>query len=556
VVIVAILVVAGLAAAVFYLFRSTDEGPSTAAPGGTGTASSPSAQACPAGLDPVTVSVAPAMEGVVSAAAGRVTDADPCDTFSVTAADSSTVAKNLASGNGTTPAAWVPDSSVFIDSVRAAKPDVLAGDMEEFATSPLVFAVPTPIAAKAGAALASPSWSAFVSGDQTLPVRLPDPESTTSGRLLLLNAPTALGNSPAVRIALGRVLLAWTHSPMPKEQDLFAAATTEQAGIFPTSEQAVASNLKVHPGTLAAVVPSEGTGRYTYSLVLASGIPDHATDALTALRTQLTNEAGKTDVKSAGFRVRDGGEQSGPGVPGIPSQVKYLPDPSVEQQAALVKTWTGMKADARMLALIDTSGSMREQEGDKTRMELAGEAAQTAVSIFPNSSQLGLWTFGLNKGGPGQDWRELVPIRQLDESVDGKPQRQVLTETLPGLLSSAGGGTGLYDTLLAAYQQMVSTYAPGRVNSVILLTDGRNEDPSGLTLEQLLAKISQTKDPNKPVVIITVGMGQKVDTAALTAVSALTGGKSYIALDPNDIKQVFIDALLSRDCTGSTCTSR
>jgi Mg-chelatase subunit ChlD len=237
-------------------------------------------------------------------------------------------------------------------------------------------------------------------------------------------------------------------------------------------------------------------------------------------------------------------------------EVTYLPGPTTLQQAALVKTWTGVKTDARMLALIDTSGSMKEREGDKTRMVLAGEAAQTAVSIFPNSSQVGLWTFGIDRGGPGQDWREVVPIRQLDEAVYGKPQRQVLGEALPALVSSAGGGTGLYDSLLAAYQRMVSTYAPGRVNSVILLTDGRNEDQAGLTLEQLLARISAVRDPTKPVVIVTVGMGQGVDTAALSAVSAVTGGKTYVAQNPQDIKQVFIDALLSRDCSGSVCTSR
>jgi Mg-chelatase subunit ChlD len=123
-------------------------------------------------------------------------------------------------------------------------------------------------------------------------------------------------------------------------------------------------------------------------------------------------------------------------------------------------------------------------------------------------------------------------------------------------VATAGGGTGLYDSLLAAYKQMVSTYAPGRVNSVILLTDGRNDDATGVSLEQLLGDISALKDPNKPVVIVTVGMGQDVDTAALSAVSTITGGKTYLARNPQDINQVFIDALLSRDCSGAVCTSR
>lgn len=103
---------------------------------------------------------------------------------------------------------------------------------------------------------------------------------------------------------------------------------------------------------------------------------------------------------------------------------------------------------------------------------------------------------------------------------------------------------------------MVASYVPSRVNSVILLTDGKNEDPAGLTLQQLLARIESVKDPAKPVVIITVGMGQDVDTTSLSAVAAVTGGKSYVAQDPQDIRQVFIDALLSRDCSAQSCTTR
>jgi hypothetical protein len=342
---------------------------------------------------------------------------------------------------------------------------------------------------------------------------------------------------------------------MPSESDLFLAARSPQAAIFPTSEQAVAADLRLNGGAVTAVVPKEGTGRYDYSLVTAAGSPGVGV-AGSALRQQLTNDDGRAALTAAGFRLPDA-EATGPGVPGMPSgAVTYLPDPSAAQQAAMVKTWTGVKTDARMLALVDTSGSMREKEGDKTRMALAGEAAQTAVSIFPNTSQVGLWTFGIDRGGPGQDWSEVIPIRQLDETVGGKPQRQVLGEALPGLVATAGGGTGLYDSLLAAYKQMVSTYAPGRVNSVILLTDGRNDDATGVSLEQLLGDISALKDPNKPVVIVTVGMGQDVDTAALSAVSTITGGKTYLARNPQDINQVFIDALLSRDCSGAVCTSR
>ncbi len=532
VVVVALVLGLVLAGGLYYVLRQADDGREPAAP--TPSTDTSATTACAAG-EPVRVAVAPAILAVVQSAAGRATAANPCATYALTSAASAAVAAAFTGGKDAS-TAWVSDSTVFVDAVRSAKPAAIDADVQELATSPLVFALPATVAAKAGPALAGLSWSALAATD-TVPVRLPDPETTTSGRLVLLSAPTALGDSAATRLALGRTLLAWSPSRMPAESDLFASATTDQAAIFPTSEQAVATDLRQHPGTLSAV-------------------PEPAAQALGLLGQQLTNDTGRAALTAAGFRLPNA-DGSGPGVPGMPpGAVTYLPDPSALQQAALTKTWIGVKTDARMLALIDTSGWMKEREGDKTRMALAGEAAQTAVSIFPSTSQVSLWAFSVDKGGPGQDWREVVPIRRLDEAVGGTTQRQALGAALPGLVSTASGGTGLYDTLLAAYEHMLASYAPGRVNSVILLPDGRNEDANGISLEQLLAKIAAVKDPNKPVVIVTVGMGTGVDTAALSTVSAVTGGKTYVAQNPQDIRQVFIDALLSRDCTGAVCTSR
>jgi len=53
--------------------------------------------------------------------------------------------------------------------------------------------------------------------------------------------------------------------------------------------------------------------------------------------------------------------------------VKYLADPSAAQRATMAKTWTGVKTDSRMLAMIDVSGSMKEKEGGRTRIDLANE---------------------------------------------------------------------------------------------------------------------------------------------------------------------------------------
>ena len=112
-----------------------------------------------------------------------------------------------------------------------------------------------------------------------------------------------------------------------------------------------------------------------------------------------------------------------------------------------------------------------------------------------------------------------------------------------------GGGTGLYDTTLAAFRTVRVGYDPARINSVVLLTDGRNRDDDiGIGLPTLLRTLRAEFDPAQPVPIITIGMGPDANMAALRRISETTGGKAYSALDPNDIETVFLDAMIERRC--------
>ena len=93
---------------------------------------------------------------------------------------------------------------------------------------------------------------------------------------------------------------------------------------------------------------------------------------------------------------------------------------------------------------------------------------------------------------------------------------------------------------------MVTEYDPDYVNSVVIMTDGKNDDPGGgLDLNQLLVRIKATSKGDRPVRVITIGMGE-ADPRALQAISKATGGTSYIANTPADIQRVFVQALLAR----------
>jgi Mg-chelatase subunit ChlD len=159
---------------------------------------------------------------------------------------------------------------------------------------------------------------------------------------------------------------------------------------------------------------------------------------------------------------------------------------------------------------------------------------------------VGLWVFSIDKGGPGKDWRELEPIRRLDDLRFGRTQRYALRERAAEMPSLTDGGTGLYDTALAAYRTAVKNYRPHYSNSVVLMTDGRNEDPGSISLEQLLQQLEQLKDPDRPVRMVGIAISGDADLAALRRMARVTGGEAYLAAQPEDVLGVFAQAVLSR----------
>src|SRR5262249_2947699 len=109
------------------------------------------------------------------------------------------------------------------------------------------------------------------------------------------------------------------------------------------------------------------------------------------------------------------------------------------------------------------------------------------------------------------------------------------------------GNTGLYDTVLAAYKEVQQGWQAGKVNSVILFTDGENENPDGITLNTLVAQLKKLNDPTKPVKVVIIGIGDDVNQKELeTITNATPNGGTFIAKDPAKISDIFLQALANR----------
>jgi Mg-chelatase subunit ChlD len=205
-----------------------------------------------------------------------------------------------------------------------------------------------------------------------------------------------------------------------------------------------------------------------------------------------------------------------------------------------LQQWSMLSLSSHSLAVIDVSGSMNEKVGNKTRMQLTVEAAEGGLKLFPDAAALGLWTFSTKLSGSA-DWKPLVPIRKLNAQ-----QRQQIMNNLRAQKARIGGGTGLYDTAIAAVRTVRDSYDPSAVNSVMLFTDGKNDDPGSLSLDQAVHALEALRDPARPVRIIALGMGPDVDDAELAKLAQATGGSSYVATNPGELKNVFINALENR----------
>jgi Ca-activated chloride channel homolog len=223
-----------------------------------------------------------------------------------------------------------------------------------------------------------------------------------------------------------------------------------------------------------------------------------------------------------------------------------LAPPAPKVVAAALESWNAARKRSNVLAVYDVSGSMKEEvpgTGGRTKMDIVKEAAGQALALFAPETNLGTWVFSTNLVG-NRDWAESVPIGPTNARLpDGKIRRQVLAEAL-ARLQATNGDTGLYDTTLAAFRAVQRSYAPQRINIVVLLTDGINDDPSGgIDRAELLRRLKAEQDKERPVRVITIAYGANADAASLKMIADATGGLAFVSRDPRDILHVFTDAI-------------
>lgn len=449
---------------------------------------------------------------------------------------------------GPEPAVWVAQDSGTVARLPAEGTVAAAEDPASLMSSPVLLAVPAAAAAVAGAGvtwaqlpglqsaddgwaqLGQPQWGALTVG---LPAG--SPSSTAAAQAV---AAAVSGAAPVTDTTaqpdVAEALSALGAGPDPQPPSTSAAldalaATTDLAGtpyqLVPASEQQVFAR----GGELVGVVPGGGAPvlDFPYVALSAPWVDDTQSRAASEWRQYLAAPEQQQTLADAGFRAGDATlPDSGDAVAFAPVVDALAPaDPTTAD--ALTGALTApapAPIRPRSTVLLDVSGSMGRAAGPATRLAATTAALGARITALPDLEEVGLWTF--SRGLDGQlPYRRLVPTAPL---ADGA-QRAALLGALGGVVPESA--TSLYASTIAAYTAAVQSAAPDAPDSVLLITDGPDDD--GTTGGQnLLDTVGALGGPGNGVRIDVITLGE-ADVAELSQVAAATGGAISVVGDPS-----------------------
>ncbi|BFU46558.1 substrate-binding domain-containing protein [Krasilnikovia sp. MM14-A1004] len=468
-----------------------------------------------------------------------------------------------------TPDVWIADSSTWLLRLKSEASGFVPTDGTSVAQSPIVVAMPKPVAEQAvGWPDKRLGWKDLLGKlmtSNTLRTGTVDPTRDAAGLAGLLALGQAAGagpNAQAAKVGALRALAAgssalrddllqkFPHSAEPNDvaSSLSAAPLSE--------EDVVAYNAEGPPVQLAALYLDPMPPPLDYPFAVMPEVDLTKAAAATGLRQALQQAAFKNNLASVGLRGPDGSVGAGFQAPvGAPAatppatsgdEAKGGTAASGLDAGALSQalgSWAAITLPGRALAVFDVSGSMLKEvptANNLTRAQVTQRAAAAGLSLFDDRWAVGVWVFSTELDGK-RPYKEIVPISPLTSA------RSEIQASIARLNPKPNGATGLYDTALAAYKNVQDSWQPGRVNSVLLFTDGKNENSDGISRDQLVNELKKLNDPKRPVRMVIIGIGNEVDRNELQAIAdATSSGGVFVAPDPAKISDIFLQAISSR----------
>lgn len=504
------------------------------------------------------------------------------------------------SGEGERPVIWSPAASswgqILNQRLSNDGQDKMVGDAVSFQLTPLVIAMPQPMAAALGypetpvgwediaklstsqegwAAYGHPEWGPFKLGKT-------NPNFSTSGLSALIGqAYAATGKTrglsqedlddPATAkfatdvessvVHYGDITMNFLNNWFRTDREgtslLYASAVAVEEksvidynkgnpdGVLEPGEKARKPRVP-----LVAIYPKEGTLYSDSPLYVldADWVDDTEKKAAEQFIDFVQRPDSQKKVLEFGFRPGNPDVAVGAPItsengvdPDQPSTLLQVPEPPV--MLSLLEKWREQRKSARVLLVLDVSGSMKEpaDSGDPsgpTKLDLAKKAAIESLGEFKSDDDVGLRVFTTNLGPNGEDnfvdILEVQPMSTNREQLANKIRDQIPQNATP-----------LYDVAADSYEFMTEGYDPAKINAVVLLTDGQNDDgqpnDDGEQLSKLLSDLRRgTEGENaKPIRIFPIAYGEDASFDRLEEIAEATNASAYDASNPETITKVF-----------------
>ncbi len=176
-----------------------------------------------------------------------------------------------------------------------------------------------------------------------------------------------------------------------------------------------------------------------------------------------------------------------------------------------------------LLFVVDKSGSMGGGPFGTTKLDLAKAATMASAELLNPTDEVAILAFDSN-------WQWVVPFQAAGDSGS-------IAEEVAGL--SSDGGTDLHKAMVEGRRALAAKEAA--IKHVLVLSDGLTEKAK--LLEQV------TRMAQERITVSTVSIGGDADRSLMTRLAQGGSGRSYAAVDPRTIPQIFTTEtlLISRD---------
>ncbi len=278
------------------------------------------------------------------------------------------------------------------------------------------------------------------------------------------------------------------------------------------------------PFPVVAVYPKEGTfwSDHPAGVVQREWVSDEHKEGAKKYIDFLMERPRQERALAMGFRPGDVGVALGAPIDrdhgvNAAEPKTTLEMPPADVISAAVDMWKVTKKKSNIVLVLDTSGSMKEEN----RMENAKAGAAEFLALLGDEDTFSLLTFN----------NSLSWTQSAVKLKDGRSQADQYIKSL-----FPQGGTALYDAIADAWKRLEANPEPDKITAIVVLTDGADTD-SKLKLDALLKMVLSNVE-SRPTRIFTIGYGKGANMKVLKQIGDATNAKSYEGKAEN-IRQIF-----------------